>query len=292
MSKNQVLMLLLIYFYNGLYDNNCMIKLDLKEIKNKLIKLLIDFDNLCKQNGIQYSLAYGTLLGAIRHKGFIPWDDDIDVMMTRENYNKFLSLKNKMSGEKYYIIDNENKSYNYMFAKFVDKETLLIPLQKERYECKIGLYIDIFPIDYVGNTEKEAYKIFKKIRFKHALLVSAQWRNFHFNKMYTIKRQFIRLIFFILSRLQNSKKIIKKLNKNNNPNKTLFCGSLYGSLSSFECFESSLFDEYENISFEKHMFPTIKNTDYYLKKIYGDYLKLPPKKQRFSPHLYNVFLLD
>ncbi|MCQ2815118.1 MAG: LicD family protein [Bacilli bacterium] len=267
-----------------------MEKLNLQQKQQLLLNLLIEFDKICKINNINYSLTYGTLIGAARHKGFIPWDDDIDVMMTRENFNKFIALKNSFSNTSYQIVDNKQENYNYIFAKFVDKTTKLVLLKEERYPTNLGLYIDIFPFDYVADTKEEAYKIVKRNRFKLSLLVAAQWKKYFLNKSYNFKRQLIRLFFYILSRFVNSKKIICKIEKNMKKEETKYCCN-FGSFNTKAIFETSLFNNLDFLVFENHKFPVIKNYDYFLSTIYGDYKKLPPEDKRFSPHEYDSFKL-
>ena len=93
--------------------------------KELLIKTMSEFIKVCDRNGIEYIGAYGTVLGAIRHKGLIPWDDDIDVFMTRENYEKFLRLKKNLVGSGYEIVDLDDKGYYLPFAKFCDSQTTI-----------------------------------------------------------------------------------------------------------------------------------------------------------------------
>lgn len=120
-------------------------ELTLDEMKAVELGILKKFDSICKENGLEYSLAYGTMLGAIRHKGFIPWDDDIDVFMKREDYEKLLKLK-------YDDGDFEIKSYRYsknyyfLYSKMVDKRTYIC--EDWRAEKDMGLFVDIFPLDY------------------------------------------------------------------------------------------------------------------------------------------------
>ena len=94
---------------------------NLEELHKSLLEILDDFDTFCKESNIEYSLAYGTLLGAVRHKGFIPWDDDLDVMMTRENYNKFLSL---FKNDEKYTLQKEQVDYPLYFSKLRKNKTI------------------------------------------------------------------------------------------------------------------------------------------------------------------------
>ena len=124
-----------------------------EETQHRLWKVELDILDLihkiCVENDIKYSLAYGTLLGAIRHKGFIPWDDDIDVMMPRDDYNRFIELWDHIEHDGYVLIDEDcSPDYNNNFAKIRKDHTTFLQYwrQKERKFHK-GIYVDIFPVD-------------------------------------------------------------------------------------------------------------------------------------------------
>lgn len=133
----------------------------MNELQKKLVDILSWFHNLCNNNNLNYYAIGGTALGAIRHGGFIPWDDDIDVGMPRTDYEKFIKIANKYS--KKYAIEYPgiNKDFLYPYAKIYDTQTTLI--ENKRYKIKRGIYIDVFPLDGIGNTKKESLKNFKKI---------------------------------------------------------------------------------------------------------------------------------
>ena len=121
-------------------------KIEIDEMKEYLLGILQEFDKLCQENQMRYSIAYGTLLGAVRHKGFIPWDDDVDVVMPREDYEKLLSIKYKT--KKYEVKSYRySEDYYYEFSKMIDRDTLV--LEKYRCDANMGIFIDIFPMDYL-----------------------------------------------------------------------------------------------------------------------------------------------
>ena len=122
-----------------------MCKDELKnEFKRILLKTLEDFILLCEEKNLRYYAAFGTVLGAVRHGGMIPWDDDIDVYMPREDYNRLLSMRNDLKND-YELVDLENDGYYQDFAKFVNRKTTIIESKEIPFVC--GIYIDIFPLD-------------------------------------------------------------------------------------------------------------------------------------------------
>lgn len=133
-------------------------KLKYKEI---LCKTMKSFINICKEHNLQYYACAGTCLGAIRHKGMIPWDDDIDVLMPRSDYDKFLALKQKLQGTGYEIVDSNNQFYNQWFAKFSDANTTIVEMTD--FPIVFGVYVDIFPLDEVENVDVAKNCMKKKV---------------------------------------------------------------------------------------------------------------------------------
>ena len=125
------------------------------EYKKKLLETFKAFDAFCRKHDINYYAAYGTLIGAVRHKGLIPWDDDIDVLMLPDDYNKFCSYRGNVDGH-YDIVDSRDENYWLLtLAKFVDMNTTL--WEMEEYPCVTGVYIDIFPL--YENDHDQAVKL-------------------------------------------------------------------------------------------------------------------------------------
>ena len=137
-----------------------MREIQFEEMKKIELNILIYFTEVCEENNLRYYLGGGTLLGAVRHKGFIPWDDDIDVMMPRPDFQKLLSLS--INNENYNIIKPGTAGYYYNFAKLVDTRTILEEKGIKRIDG-LGVYIDIFPLDGMPETPDARKKRFKEL---------------------------------------------------------------------------------------------------------------------------------
>lgn len=133
----------------------------LSEIQIVLLDTFKAFARFCKQNDIQYFATSGTLLGAIRHKGFIPWDDDIDVFLLRKDYDKLLALKKDMQDTEYMVADFHDRGYPYEFAKFYDKTKTF--WEYKQFPFLIGPFIDLFPLDESQINDNEQERLYKKL---------------------------------------------------------------------------------------------------------------------------------
>lgn len=140
-----------------------MKELDIYKTQKIALEMLKVIANICEENNIDYFLAWGTLIGAVRHKGFIPWDDDVDILMPREDYNKFLKIfLNVTNNYDIYSVNNTDRYY-ISLSRIIDNTTIIIGEKKSNEDQKdCGIFIDIYPLDFVGNNEIEIKKYFKK----------------------------------------------------------------------------------------------------------------------------------
>lgn len=274
-----------------------MKKLTLSEIKDIELNILKAFHEYCVKNGLQYSLCGGSLLGAIRHKGFIPWDDDIDVFMPRPDYEKFRSLcSGKCLGKNYYIADwkiSEHKTekpfMHYPFLKIIDLNTMVNAkdVSKKYYT---GVWIDVFPVDGLPESDRKTRKIYKKIWFLR------QFFSMHYCEKIVAKgvlQKIVKIPFLPIAKLMDGIKICKKLDtlsQTYDYDSSEFVG---GIINGYGPQEKILKTDMEsmNVEFEGCAFMGIKGYDVYLTNLYGDYMQLPPKNKRIC-HGFDAWIKE
>lgn len=262
-----------------------MKQLNIEQIKARQLDILIAVDKFCRENKIKYSLAYGTLIGAIRHKGYIPWDDDIDIMMPRTDYEKFIRI---FTAEYYRVYSYENcEDYNYTFAKVSDERTIL----KEFSTMKntFGVNIDVFPIDNLPDRGQECKRLVSLNVFLRGLLVLkvvkvCRNRSFLKNMILFVSQLILKLVSY--------KFLVRKIDQNARrweQSKTTRMGCVIGIDAAKECFPASTYDEYIDVDFELKSFRSIKDYDTNLSALYGDYMTPPPANQQETHHAFEAF---
>ena len=251
---------------------------DLNEIHKLQLDLLIEFDKICKNNNIKYFLAGGTLLGAVRHKGFIPWDDDIDISMPRNDYENFINITSDLKGD-YLVLAQENiDDYVLPFAKFVNKNYSNF---RKTYNGKYGIRMDIFPLDGLGNNYEKAVKRGKYIVFLRKLHYFCFKENVISNFLRKIKIQ--KIIY---------KHLVYVAKKDDFYN-SKYVGSIVGGLKQVkEILDYQVYSETMPMEFEGKELSGMKYYDEYLTKMYGDYMKLPPKEKRISEHNVEIYEIN
>lgn len=261
---------------------------------------LDSFIRLCDDHRIKYFACGGTAIGAVRHNGFIPWDDDIDVYMLREDYDRFLALKEKLTDTEYEIIDPSNTSYYLPFAKYSHKHSTLWEYEENTFI--LGVYIDIFPLDYCdgytptliseGNKVKQVWDNYKrglrtltKERMKRML--QGNWielKGFITEMIYyrlkkdSFRRQFNQLI--------NQLKLISRQD-----GQYCYC---YGPevVSEHEVFQRSWFADTVAMPFENLMINMPIGYHEYMTSQYGNYMQLPPIEHQISHHPFYYINLE
>ncbi len=264
-----------------------MQKIGLEEQKKIMLDTLLDFDRVCRDNNIGYSLAWGTLLGAVRHHGFIPWDDDIDVIVTRENYNKIKAIMNDQlnSNHRFICIENE-KRFSAPLAKVIDKNTILKQIGHNSDKMDLGVYVDVFVLDNIPRNEKKREKVFKKSVLLQKIWSFSGNNNYNNGKLVYILRYIANKMPIARNTALYANRWAENLEKNNG----LMASILFGELDrNKEIMETDDIEDLAEYEFEGHSFLGVRDYNKYLTQWYGDYMKLPPEDQRISNHDTIVF---
>lgn len=266
-------------------------EINLAEMQQITTVILREFDRFCNENNLTYFVGYGTLLGAVRHGGFIPWDDDIDILMPRADYERLKDFSYIDSGKRYILTGAHNREgWPYAFSKCIDSST---ELDETRFNSgTIGVYIDIFPLDGMPSG-----KVARKLRLKHIylwhyLLNTLQKKDLSGGGLKSAVKKLMRPF----AKRLGTKKIIDKLERlaQKNPfESSEWAGSqmicVYGER---ECMRREWF-----VGRERHVFGDIEvwipsEYDKILTALYHDYMQLPPKEQRVARHTYMVKFKD
>lgn len=259
-----------------------MKELSLRETQLCELDILVEFDRFCRDNGLKYTLVAGTLLGAVRHRGFIPWDDDIDVGMPRADYERFYQLiteKIKFLPQNLQLIPDRGEGAIYPFIKIVDKR---IGVKNVTGEPVKNVWIDVFPLDGYPSDKKKALRFYNKVRKYRRLVL--------YNYLSGVKHKGIdklaRKLFSCYARIYGHDRALKKLNilsQKYSYDKSDYVGMVsWGSYGIGERFPKSWINEIIDIEFEGKQFLSMKNWDGYLKNIYGNYMELPPEDKRHT----------
>lgn len=250
-----------------------------RELQSAILKIGKEIHRLCTENGIAYMMQGGTMLGAIRHKGFIPWDDDIDFGMTWENYKKFISLVKKNDHPWLYfdIPSAENISYGKLFIKAYDKNTTFIEWDKND-EAK-GVFVDIFPIAYGTDTKEGTLSKWKKFQFIRALM---DRKNYTLHQNFSLKDRLLRLI----SCLYTHKSLISSaLNFYEDANKIRAEYSMAYEGTKKDAVKSVYYETpFQLYPFEDTEFYGVADYDGWLTDVFKDYMKMPPKEMQVPHH--------
>lgn len=255
----------------------------LEKIKKIQLELLDSVDKFCVEHHIKYSLAFGTLLGAVRHGGYIPWDDDIDIMMTRENYNRF---REEYQSECYPFVDMKtDENHPVPLGKVYDSSTFFY--YKKTIRRKYGVFIDIFPIDNMPEDIDVRTKWIKKVNhyIKLNYIKCNSW-----GLILNSNKNVLKKLFFCAIKLLTSSKYIHKRLENlyikyeNEDTNYVGAAMIFNYMDVWRVYPKSCFNEYGRMMFEGKEYMAICDYDTFLKIRYGDYMKLPPENERVPKH--------
>lgn len=266
-----------------------MKQISLEKAKQVQIEIMDYFDNFCRSNNIKYSLADGTLIGAVRHKGYIPWDDDIDVMMLRSEFDKFVKLHG--DGERYKIT-NERYGHNYgLQSRLCDSHSIL--LYTVPFKCKVdnGIFIDVIPIDNYPDSKEEQDRQ-QQLIAKYGLnsrIMCAKWK-------YLLTDPIGRKDLW--KRIKMSFTTMEYWRTKAHQVMSMYNGTETKMLAEMEfwrhqpwVFPKETFESYIDIDFEGKKYMAVKNYDAFLTAQYGDYMTLPPVEKQVAHHGFNAYWL-
>lgn len=266
-----------------------MKKINLREHQLIALEILKYFDKVCSENNIRYSLGGGTLIGAARHQGFIPWDDDVDVYMCRDEYQKFVEVWKKMHHKRYEISLAEDITgfMSGSMTKIFDVKSLLIDVQNR----KSPVFIDIFILDGVPNNANLIYEFMKKHKKCKTHFFSCRKRWFKSKEGTWQQKLFSTLSHYLFNKMQSNLRIFQKQYPFE---KSEYIGLV---LSDYGCWQKSYmpknyFDDVTYLDFEGNKYPVMKEYHKHLTEYYGDYMQLPPEKDRNPTHAKEVYLLE
>lgn len=266
-------------FKSKRYDNET-----LKHLQEVQMMIFKDFIKICEDNNLTYFIYGGSLLGAIRHGGFIPWDDDIDVIMFRKDFDKLNKIMEKNLDKKYdfYNVLNE-KTYFYTFARLTLKGTLFAEWWANQVDYTPNIFIDIFILDNIPNNRIKRFFHMKSSFILNQLTMYSYIKFDNFSKLKKIIQQ---TAYYLLKLMPISPQYIKKK-----------CVNTFEKYKNEDCnqvcdfpavCQMPIYDKKDWLPVEKIMFEDIEvnipnNPDKILTTIYGNYMELPPEESRFRP---------
>ena len=267
-----------------------MKELTLQELKDIEFDILKMFDAFCKENNIKYYLAFGTLLGAIRYKKFIPWDDDVDVLVPREDYDRLIKLF--QDNEKYHLFAFEkDPKYTFPFAKLCDMTTRKVETAYNN-GITLGVDIDVFPLDAFGSDYEIAKKDSDRIKKYMGQLGYAKVNRPDTKNPIKFAVWSVILVFYkMLGARYFVKKIINECRKESLKGSAYVGAKAWCIWGERGIVPAKAFSDSVNIEFEGELFPAPIGYDEYLTCLYGDYLPEPPKEKQKTHHDFKAYKL-
>lgn len=267
--------------------------LPMKDIQAVSLEILKKVADICELEGLRYNIAWGTLIGAVRHQGYIPWDDDVDILMPRPDYEKLKAYfkAHEKDVSPLTLFDEETPDYPYMAARVCNNE-YIIDTDNEK-PCGMGIFIDIYLLDGTGDTYDEAWNYSSKTcKYPRLIFLSTRMHLV----LWTTKgvlRKLSKIFVFIYAKLLGEKyfknKLMNLIDKDSyNQKQYVGCVS-WCERPKYCIIKKSDFEDTIDLQFEKYTFKGPREYDKYLRMWYGDYMQLPPEKERIYHHLYKAY---
>ena len=253
---------------------------DIKELREIQLGIMDRIHAFCQQHGIKYSLGGGTLIGAMRHQGYIPWDDDIDIYLMRQDYERFVSEYHDPTGVCQLVDPEHTKPYFYTFAKVVDTRTVMKEDETAGYD--IGVYVDVFPLDYVTDDLRARRRVFwlkhllykiRRCKMSHTQYLNSRLANFCYKHLPIS----VGGVDWLLDRYVHRRK----------PSGTI-CEMCDTERPLRGCYSVGAFAETIDVPFEGRTYKAMAGYDEYLTNTYGDYMKIPPVEQQ-TRHQFKAY---
>lgn len=269
----------------GIYVLKREVTLDeMKKIELNIMKYI---HNICEENNIYYVLAYGSCLGAVRHKGFIPWDDDIDILIPYPDYKRFIEICCENNGRYKLEVPGIDTDYLYPYCKMVDTNTIMV--EYETIGKQIGVYVDIFPLYGISTKDKLHLRLIELI---DALAITSRKKRPAGRTWIT---KMVHTLLFIPAKILGNSRLNRwaiKLAKKYPFETATDVAFLPWIYASREHLPKSVFTKRKLVDFEDTQFYIPDDYDCYLTTSYGDYMVFPPEKQRENQHLHTVYFKE
>lgn len=258
----------------------------LRKVQLTQLEIAKEIRRVCDENGIHYFLACGTFLGAVRHQGFIPWDDDMDIGMLRSDYEKFCRIAPQKLQPQYCLQTwYTDPNYSLPFGKVVKRGTVYLESKKTRRLKENGFYVDIFPYDYVpeDSADRDSYAA-KLLNIYRVKLMKSRYQPWMEEDRIVWKKRIGYLYYQLQSLFSSQNELARSYDAlavsiHNSPVMVE-----QGALPKPYYFGSEMFEDFADYTFEGETFKGLKDYDAYLKVLYGNYMQLPPEDQRENRH--------
>ena len=265
-------------------------ELSLRETQLASLDVLRKIDAVCKAEGLSYWLMFGSLIGAVRHRGFIPWDDDLDIAMSREDYERFLKVFDGAKELSGLVAVKPGLGMNrpFLITRVSNPEYKMIGEYGDLVD-ELGVFVDVYPLDGLGSDMKQA--IVHKTKAYRALIGYLQANNFEYNNRNNgkLKRATKAILSMLRGEPEKYQKELEEICIKYSYNSSELVSVLQWTMTPDKSiYERAWFDSTEYLPFEDMVVPVPGGYDQLLRVDYGDYMRLPPEEERVGHHYYSI----